>query len=89
MGFGFIRSAQVLEEVRSKCHTLCLAIGGGGSQLLEQEPTHWTVCTHLLQLSTPRHLAASPDKQKAAQPPPSVSAQGSALSCSLWDGPGK
>lgn len=56
MGFGFIRSAQVLEEVRSKCHTLCLAIGGGRSQLLEQEPTHWTVCTHLLQLSPPGTL---------------------------------
>lgn len=34
----------------SKCHTLCLATSGGGSQVMEQEPTHQAACTHLLQL---------------------------------------
>lgn len=95
VGTEFIRSAQVLEEVMSKCHAPCVATGGGGNQLplniSRSQPAGLPVPTSLQParaqpgLSPPCAPAASLAVQKVAQHPPAASVRVFALSCRQWD----
>lgn len=95
VGTEFIRSAQVLEEVMSKCHAPCVATGGGGNQLplniSRSQPAGLPAPTSLQParaqpgLSPPCAPAASLAVQKVAQHPPAASVRVFALSCRQWD----